>query len=123
MHVHEENHHQQLLEDENHHHFDIENLQRQQEVEQYSAYAMSNWDGDELDPGKQAYTHAHHAQPAARDLIPEEETQNAFIESYLKSIQPARDIIRGQWSECRDNNYLNNEELATFNEVDALHFQ
>ena len=27
-------------------------------------------------------------------------SKNPFIEAYMKSIQPARDILSGYWSEC-----------------------
>ena len=48
-------------------------------------------------------------------------TENPFIKEYMKSIQPARDTISAQWSECsRDKSNLNIEAPASNDEVNTL---
>ena len=98
----------------------VENLQRQHEVEDNyaSRIDMSGWDYDEAENDEVQQAGAQLAQPATIDLTIEKITVNPFIDSYLKCIQPARDIICGQWSECKwDNKNLHNEAPATSIEV------
>jgi len=46
------------------------------------------------------------------------ETNNPFIDAYMISIEPASEIISGQWSECIwDEKNLNIDAPATIDEV------
>jgi hypothetical protein len=115
-----EEYHQHLLLEENLHQSHIENLQRQHEVEDNyaSRIDMSGWDDDEAENDEVQQAGAQRAQPATIDLTNETTHTNPFIDSYLKSIQSARDTICRQWSECKwDNKNLNNEAPATSIEV------
>ncbi len=49
---------------------------------------------------------------------PSEADKNPFIDAYMRSIQPARNVICGQWSECVwDEKTLSIEAPATMVEV------
>ena len=51
-------------------------------------------------------------------------SNNPFIDAYMKSIQPARDIIANQWRKCIwDQKTLNIEPPASDDEVKALTLQ
>ena len=59
--------------------------------------------------------------PAMNDVT--SMSKHPFIDAYMKSIQPARDIICGQWSECIwDQKNLNIELPSCDDEVDAMPF-
>ena len=84
---------------------------------------MTRWDDDEdkddEDLRLQSSTHVQPARTETIDLA-EEAThiKNPFIDSYLKSIRPARDIICGQWKVCTwDEKSLNIEAPANDDEV------
>ena len=105
------------------HHLHIEELYLR-EKEHVGTYDidMMGWDDDEVDHEEH---HGEQDVPAhvdAHTITLEKPTRNPlFVESYMKSIQPARDTIRGQWNECKwDNKYLNKGAPATFNEAHAL---
>ena len=56
---------------------------------------MTGWDDDEDEDDEDLrHQSSMHVQPARQDIIDlSKEVKNPFIDSYLKSIQPARDII------------------------------
>ena len=59
--------------------------------------------------------------PAMNDVT--SMSKNPFIDAYMKSIQPARDIICAQWSECIwDPKKLHIEPPSCDDEVDAMSF-
>ena len=65
-----------------------------------------------------------HAQPplvpnnSTSSARPPSEANNPFIDAYMVSIKPAREIICGQWSECIcDEKNLNIDAPATIDEV------
>ncbi len=85
---------------------------------------MTGWDDDEDEDDEdlrlQSSTRVQPAQSDSIDLANKDTTniRNPFIDSYLKSIRPARDIICGQWKECTwDEKSLNIEAPASDNEV------
>jgi hypothetical protein len=114
-----EEYHQQLLLEGNPQQLQIENLQRQHEVEDNyaSRIDMSEWDDDEAENDEVQQAGAQHAQPATIYLTKETAHVNPFIDSYSKSIQSARDTICWQWSECKWNNKNLNEAPATSIEI------
>ena len=84
---------------------------------------MTGWDDDEDEDDEDLrHQSSMHVQPARPDIIDlAKEVKNPFIDSYLKSIQPARDIICGQWRECTwDEKSLNSEAPANDDEVNRL---
>ena len=110
---------------ENAHHLHIEELCLK-EKEHLGAYDidMTGWDDDEVDHEEHHGAQDVPAHVDAHTGTLEKPSRNPFVESYMKSIQPARDTIRGQWNECKwDNKYLNNEAPATSNEVHAFPLQ
>jgi hypothetical protein len=84
---------------------------------------MTGWDDDEDEDNEDlrlhSSTHVQPAQPDSNDFA-EEAThiKKPFIDSYLKSIRPARDIICGQWKECTwDKKSFNIEAHTNDDEV------
>ena len=81
---------------------------------------MTGWEDDEDEDGEDVRDQQTltHVQPAKETP----HVKNPFIESYFKSIRPARDIICDQWRECSwDEKNLNIEAPANDDEV-KLHF-
>ena len=87
---------------------------------------MTGWDDDEdeeyEDLRLQSSTHVQPTEPDSIELAEEAtHSKNPFIDSYLKSIRPARDIICGQWREGTwDEKSLNIEAPANEDEVNRL---
>ena len=92
---------------------------------------MNNNDDDDMweedidrEPLEPLLRDSSHAQPS---LVPNNstssamspsETDNPFIDAYMMSIKPAREIICGQWSECVwDEKNLNIDAPASIDEV------
>jgi hypothetical protein len=89
---------------------------------------MTGWDYDDDEDGEdvrfqEPSTHVQPAKPDSIDLAKEAPRfKNMFIDSYLKSIRPARDIIRDQWRECScDKKNLDIEAHVNDDEVKS-HF-
>jgi hypothetical protein len=84
---------------------------------------MTGWDddGDEgNDDVREARTSVQSTTQPDRSDVEKETTHitNPFIDSYMKSIRPARDVICDQWSECSwYNKNLNIEPPANDDEV------
>jgi hypothetical protein len=105
----EEEHQLRLQEDEHHcplhayeeaehaHHLHIEELCLK-EKDHLGAYGidMTGWDDDEVDHEEYHEAHGVPAHVDAHTLTLEKPTRNPFVELHMKSIQPARDTIRGQ---------------------------
>ncbi len=83
---------------------------------------MGNRDDDiwDLEPEPRPEAGQPTSSPAST-RSPGETKRNPFIDAYMKSIQPARDIICGQWRECEwDEKGLSIEAPSTSDEVCLL---
>ena len=72
---------------------------------------------DDDDEDREAVSEQPYGQPPTSNAVPSD-GDNALINAYLACIQPARDMINGQWSGCiRDSTNLSIEEPASTDEV------
>ncbi len=98
-------------------------------MEGVRAHALDDDDdiqGDDIDRevDEAPFRDSSHAQPplvpnnSTSSARPPSEANNPFIDAYMVSIKPAREIICGQWSECTwDEKNLNIDAPATIDEV------
>ena len=95
----EENHQCPLYayeKDENAHHLHIAELCLQEKVHHDPYHIdMTGWEDGEVDHGEHDGVQDVPPHVDAHTNVLEKQTKNPFIESYMKSIQLARDIIRG----------------------------
>ena len=84
---------------------------------------ITGWDDDEEDKEDGVHevliSEEQSTQRDSSDVVKETTNiENLFIDSYMKSIRPARDTIYGQWGEYSwDNKYLNIEPHVNDDEV------
>ena len=73
---------------------------------------------DDDDEDREAVSEQPSGQQPTSNAVPSDGRGNPFIKAYLASIQPARDLISGQWSGCTwDSTNLSIEEPASIDEV------
>ena len=78
---------------------------------------VNGTDDDDDDDDREAVSEQPSGQQPTSNIVPSN-GGNPFIKAYLASIQQARDLIYGQWSECTwDSTNLSIEEPATTDEV------
>jgi hypothetical protein len=106
-----------MLVQDNPHDREEEEQRANEELMEEFEVGMTVWDDEDGEVVVPAQPHL----PAMNDVT--SMSKNPFIDAYMKSIQPARDIISGQWSECIwDQTNLNIEPPACEDEVNALPF-